>query len=199
MSISGLIVAYRYWILLPLSFVEGPIIAFIAGTLASLGYFNVYILLVFFLIRDISVDALCYATGKYTAKTSFLRRWLHRLGITDEEMEDIRLLWNHHPGKTMFFSKLSYGVAAGLIIVAGMVEMPFNSFILYGSLIALTHYGTLLFLGYFFGSAFGTASAILEKIQYIVGGGIIIFTIYYFFKKYVTRRLQEAEKQAGKK
>ncbi len=193
-SITSLIIEYRYWILLPLSFVEGPIVAFLAGTLASLGYFNIYVLAAFFLIRDVIVDLLCYSIGRFTGKTNFLRKLLHRVGVTDEEMEDIRLLWNHHPGKTMFFSKLSFGFAAALIVVAGMVRMPFNLFMLYGFLVALLQYGTLLFIGYFFGSIFGTTSAILEKIQYAVAGGILIIIAYYIFKRYVSKRLKQAEK-----
>src|SRR3989344_6373615 len=62
-ALLPLIIEYRYLILLPLSFIEGPIIAFIAGMLANLGYFNLYVLAVFFLARDVSVDLACYYLG----------------------------------------------------------------------------------------------------------------------------------------
>ena len=56
-QISQLIIEYRYFILIPLSFIEGPIVAFAAGALASLGYFNVYALAIFFFVVDMLKDA----------------------------------------------------------------------------------------------------------------------------------------------
>ena len=198
-ALTHLIIEYRYAILIPLSFVEGPIVAFFAGTLASLGYFNIYVLGAFFLVRDILVDLGCYALGRFLGKKAFIHRFLHRIHISEEDIASTRKLWHHHPGKTMFFSKLSYGVAAGFIVVAGMVEMPLNIFLLWGLLVAIMHYGTLLLLGYFFGVSFGgSIEAIFTNLQYVILGLVLIGTIYYFFKRYMSRRLRRAEDEAAK-
>lgn len=193
--IAQLIVEYRWWILIPLTFLEGPIVAFVAGTLASLGYFNVYLLFAIFFARDVSVDLGCYLLGRFAWRTAFVRRFLTRVGVTQEEIDDIRPLWANNPGKTMFFSKLSYGVAAGLIVVAGVVEMPLKKFMAWGAVIAVLHYGVLLVLGYYFGGAFGTVSQLLENISYVIGGIALVITAYYFFKRYMRRRLLRAEKE----
>lgn len=194
-AVIQLIIEYRYWILIPLSFIEGPIVAFIAGTLASVGYFNVYALGVFFLVRDVSVDLGMYALGYYGAKTAFVQKMLHRFGVTDKEMEDIKVLWNKNAGKTMFFSKLSYGVAAAFIMVAGMVQMPLKKFVFYGFIVAVLHYGTLLFLGYYLGASVGgSVSRILENIQYVLGGAILVVTAYFLFKRYINTKMRKAEK-----
>src|SRR6185436_18702154 len=180
--IMQLIIEYRYLILIPLSFVEGPIVAFFAGTLASLGYFNIYALSLFFLVRDMVVDVGCYYLGYVGEKTQWVRRLIRRLGVTDEHLDEVRSLWHHHPGKTMFLSKLSYGVAAGFIVVAGLVRMSLRKFMIYGFLVAILHYGVLLVLGYFFGTTFGgTITGILEKIPYVVGGLSIVAIAYYIF------------------
>jgi len=196
-AVSHLVIEYRYAILIPLSFLEGPIIAFIAGTLASLGYFNIYVLAVFFLARDVIVDSLCYLLGRFLGKKEMTHRFLHRIHIEEEDIHNIRKMWTKHPGTTMFFGKLSYGVAAGFIVVAGMVEMPFSQFFKWGVLIAIMHYGTLLLLGYFFGSSFGSISGILEHLQYVIGGLILLGTIYYFVKRAITRRMRVEEKKAA--
>ena len=199
-AIAHLIIEYRYWILIPLSFAEGPITAFIAGTLASLGYFNVYALGVFFLFRDVSVDLIMYALGYYGGRTAFVKRMLVRFGVTDKEMDDIKHLWNRNAGKTMFFSKLSYGVAAAFIMIAGMVEMPLKKFIGYGALVAILQYGVLLFIGYYFGASFGgSVSGILSNIQYVIGGATLIITAYLLFKRYVNKKMRAAEKEEEKK
>lgn len=196
-GVTQLIIQYRYLILLPLSFVEGPIVAFFAGTLASAGYFNIYLLGIFFLIRDVLVDFLCYLFGRFLGKKEFTHRWLHRIHITEEDITKVRYMWNTHPGKTMFFSKLSYGVAAGFIIVAGMVEMPLKKFLGWGTLIAITHYGALLLLGYFFGASFGSIANIVENIQYVIGGLIVLGTVYYFIKRSINRNMKKEEEKAA--
>ncbi|MBC7836975.1 VTT domain-containing protein [Acetobacteraceae bacterium] len=196
--ISTLILEYRYWILIPLSFVEGPIIAFIAGTLASLGYFNIYALAVFFLVRDVIVDLGMYAVGYWGGKRPFVQRWLTRWGITEKEMGEIKHLWNKNAWKTMFFSKLSYGVAAAFIMIAGTVQMPLKKFLSYGFLIAILHYGTLLVLGYYFGNSFGSVSGILENIQYVIGGGTLILSVYFIGKFYINKKMREAERAVEK-
>jgi membrane protein DedA with SNARE-associated domain len=194
-AVVDLILNYRYWILVPLSFVEGPIVAFIAGTLASVGYFNVYALGVFFLARDVVVDLAMYAVGYYGRNTRFVQWLLKKFRVTPKELEDIGKLWNRNAGKTMFFSKLSYGVAAAFIVVAGMVEMPLKKFVWYGFIIALAHYGVLLVLGYYLGASFGGSVArVLEHIQYVLGGAILVISAYFLFKRYVNNKMRQAEK-----
>jgi membrane protein DedA with SNARE-associated domain len=195
-AITELILNYRYWILIPLSFAEGPIIAFIAGTLASVGYFNVYVLGAFFIARDIIVDLAMYAVGYWGSKTKFFEKVMRRFKITTREMEDVEHLWNKNAGKTMFFSKLSYGVAAAFVMLAGVVEMPLKKFIFYGALVACAQYGVLLVLGYTLGTSFGgSVSRILDHIQYVLAGGALILTSVYVFKWYMRKKLRQAEEK----
>lgn len=198
-AVTALILEYRYWILLPLSFLEGPIVAFFAGMLASGGHFNVWALAFFFFVRDVVVDLGCYYLGYFGAHSRWIHRVLRRLGVTEAHLDEVRLLWHTHPGKTMFLSKLSYGVAAGFIVVAGLVKMPLRQFTYYGSIIALTHYGVLLFVGYFFGAAFGgTMIGLLHNIPYVVGVLSLLAVGYYIFKRRVAKKLQEEERAAAR-
>ena len=196
-TITHLIEIYRYWILVPLAFIEGPIVAFVAGGMSSLGYFNPYIALAIFLIRDVLVDTLCYYIGHFAGEKSFTKRWLAKAGVGDEQIAEIHNLWLVHGGKTMFFSKLSYGLSAGFLIVAGIVAMPFRKFFAYAITVAVLQYGVLFVVGYYFINSFGTVANILDKIQYAVLGITLIATLYFAFKWYMRKRLiaaEEAEK-----
>lgn len=198
-GVLQLILEYRYWILIPLSFVEGPIVAFFAGTLAAGGYFNIWGLAIFFLIRDMAVDLFCYWVGYVGANTGWINRLIRRLGVTDGHLDEVRTLWRKHPGKTMFLSKLSYGVAAGFIVVAGLVRSNLRQFAWYGFLTAIAHYGVLLFVGYFFGASFGgSILVVLENIPLVLGALTTIAIGYYFFKRYMSKKLEQAEAQAGR-
>ena len=168
-DITHLIIQYRYWILVPLAIIEGPIVAFISGTLAALGYFNIYVLALFFFLRDMGMDAIYYYTGFFGARTRFAKYMLEKIHIDSDGLQKLKLVWERYPAKTMFIGKLSYGIAQAFIVVAGMVHMSLRKFFTYGAMAAVAQYGTLLFVGYFFGNAFGgTTSAIVQNVQYFI-------------------------------
>lgn len=195
--ITELILQYRYWILIPLSLIEGPVVAFVAGTLASIGLFNMYFLIALFFIRDVGLDIVYYAIGHFGGRTAFAERMLTKLGITDDHVEEVRLLWVRRPGWTMLIGKLSYGIASAFIVVAGMVKMPFSVFLRYGILVAILQYGVLLFAGYFLGESFGGSIApIISNVQYVIAFAAIAISGYYILSWRMRRKLLETKREA---
>ena len=189
-NIAHLIIEYRYWILVPAAVIEGPIVAFIAGTLASLGYFNIYALIAFFFVRDIGMDAIYYYSGYFGGRSAFVKRMLAKMSMDEARLDELRLVWEQHPAKTMFIGKLSYGIAQAFIVTAGVVKMSIRKFFSYGALAAIAQYGTLLLVGYFFGNAFGgSTSVIVANIQYVIAGGTLILSGYYVFRWHIRQHL----------
>lgn len=198
---AHLIIEYRYLILIPIALIEGPIVAFIAGTLASLGYFNVYELAIFFFLRDVGMDAIYYCIGYFGAKTRFAQRMLARVRVTDDHLDGVRKLWEHHPLSTMFIGKLSYGVGSTFVTVAGMVRFRFSTFFKYGAIVAIVQYWSLLALGYFYGNTFGgSISNVLSNIQYVIGAVGIVISIYYIFSwRMRAKFMKETEEEETKR
>lgn len=195
-SITTIVIEYRYWILVPLSFLEGPVVAFVAGTLAAAGYFNIYALALLFFVRDVGLDGVYYAIGFYGAGTRLAQRLMAKLGITKDHLSEVEKLWEHHPAQTMFLGKLSYGIASAFIVVAGVVKMPLRLFFGYGVLVVITQYGTLLLLGYYFGNVLGgNITKILENVQYAVGGLTLMIGLYYIGSRYMRSRFMKEEQQ----
>ncbi len=194
--ITELILQYRYWILIPLTFIEGPVVAFVAGTLASAGIFNMYFLAVLFFVRDVGLDIVYYAIGHFGGRTAFAKRMLAKIGVTEDHLEDVRVLWERRPGWTMFIGKLSYGIASAFIVVAGMVKMPFSLFLKYGILVAILQYGVLLFAGYFLGESLGgSITHILSNVQYAIAAVALAISAYYIFSWYMRKKFLEREKE----
>ena len=194
--ITELILQYRYWILVPLSLIEGPVVAFAVGILASLGYFNVYILAAFFFVRDVGLDGVYYATGHFGGRTNFAKRMLTKIGVTTDHLEQVRVLWTKRPGWTMFIGKLSYGIAPALIIVAGMVKMPLSKFFKYGIIVAVLQYGVLLFAGYFLGASLGgNIVQIINNVGYVIAFAAIVISGYYIFSWYMRKKFLKTEKE----
>jgi membrane protein DedA with SNARE-associated domain len=196
--ITELILQYRYWILIPLSLIEGPVVAFVAGTLAALGFFDIFFLAGLFFVRDVGLDGIYYAIGHFGGRTAFAERMLTKIGITDDHLEQVRLLWVRRPGWTMFIGKLSYGIASAFIVVAGMVKMPLSKFFVYGSIVAILQYGTLLLLGYFLGASFGgNIARIISNVQYVIAFAAITISGYYLFTWYMRKKLLKVDTSVG--
>jgi membrane protein DedA with SNARE-associated domain len=188
-SIANLLIQYRYTILIPAAIIEGPIVAFVSGTLASLGYFNIYVLAVFFFARDMVMDGIYYTLGFFGSRTAFAKRMLQKMDMQEQQLGELRRVWEEHPAKTMFIGKLSYGIAQAFIVVAGVVKMDLRKFFAYGALAAVSQYGVLLAVGYFFGNAFGgTTTAIVENIQYVIAGSTLILGGYYIFRWHIRKK-----------
>lgn len=194
--ITQVILQYRYWILIPLSLIEGPIVAFVAGTLASFGYFNIYFLAALFFVRDVGLDGVYYAIGHFGGRTTFAERMLAKIGITDDHLEKVRVLWEKRPFTTMFLGKLSYGIASAFIVVAGMVKMPLKTFFKYGIVVAILEYGTLLFAGYFLGESLGGKIVrVIENAQYVIAFAAIVITAYYLLSWYMRKKFLKVDKE----
>lgn len=192
---TQLILQYRYWILIPLSFIEGPVVAFVAGTLAAVGYFNIYFLAALFFVRDVGLDGVYYAIGHFGGRTAFAKRMLNKIGITTDHLEQVRILWEKKPFWTMFIGKLSYGIASAFIVVAGTVKMPLRLFFKYGIIVAILQYGILLFAGYFLGASLGgNIVTIIENVQYVIAFAAIVISGYYIFSWYMRKKFLKEDR-----
>lgn len=188
-DVFALLHTYSYWILIPISLIEGPVVAFIAGTLAAAGYFDIYILALLFFISDMGKDGFYYTLGHFGTKTTLAQKFLGKIGVTESHFEEVRLVWEKHPLRTMFFGKLAYGIATGFIVLAGAIRMKLSTFFAYGAIVATLQYGVLLLLGFFFGSVLGgTITHLIQNIQYAIGGITLVAGLYYFTTWQIRRR-----------
>ena len=186
--IADLLLQYRYWLLIPLSILEGPVVCFLAGSLAASGYFNIYLLGFYFLYRDLFMDTLFYSFGFYGSKSNLVQRFMKRFNISKSDITKVKQAWEKYPARTMFIGKLSYGLAAMFIALAGTVHMRLKKFYTYGMLVAVSQYWILLILGYFFGrSMHGTAANIVQTVEYLTAGATFFAAVYYFFTWFIRR------------
>lgn len=194
-AITGFILHYGYWILVPLAFLEGPIVAVNAGILSSLGYFNIFVVVAIFLFRDLSLDAVLYAVGHFGNRGDLVKRYAAKIGITEEHWSIVDRLWEEHPSKTMFLSKLAYGISAPFIISAGLSGMSYQRFWFYAIQVSLIQYGGLTLLGYFFGSSYNLIAAGVKGLELLALGAVVLSVGIFFFSKHMQRRLLAEEKK----
>ena len=173
-----------FLILFLLAFVEGPIITVIAGFLSSLGHLNIFIAYAVIVCGDVFGDIMYYSFGYY-GREKFIERWGHYLGITMERIKRLEEHFKEHSGKTILFGKWTHAIGFAILLVAGIVKMPFRKFVWINFVGSLPKSLVFLLIGYYFGQAyqqidkyFGYATLSMFFVIILVAG------IYLFVKKY---------------
>jgi membrane protein DedA with SNARE-associated domain len=141
---------HGYWIMLPLMIIEGPVATLIAAMLASLGAFNVFVVLIFSIAGDIIGDIILYGLGhKYGM--AFVRNGGKYMGITEKLVLKMEKYFKRHGGKTIFAVKSTTGLCWTTFVAAGIVKMDFKKFVKYSFLGGIVWSGFLVAMGYFYG------------------------------------------------
>ncbi|HEX7586074.1 MAG TPA: DedA family protein, partial [Patescibacteria group bacterium] len=141
---------YGYWIMLPLMIIEGPVATIMAAMLASLGAFNVFIVLIFSIAGDIIGDVILYGLG-YKYGLGFVRHIGKYIGITEKLVLRMEKYFAQHGGKTIFAVKSTTGLCWATFVAAGIVKMDFKKFVRYSLLGGVIWSGFLVIMGYFYG------------------------------------------------
>lgn len=191
-AIIHTLLIYRYPMLILLALLEGPVVSLTGGFLASLGYLNLWLVVIILVGKDIAVDAVYYALGYFGTRGDIARRFGRKIGVLEHHWDLVQALWRDHPFRTMFVSKLSYGLSLPFMVSAGLTRMPYRRYWLYAAEVALLQYAALVFVGYFFGSRIGAAHFnLINGIQYLIAGIFLIWTTLYIMRSFVTKRLRK--------
>lgn len=161
---------YGYFIMLPLMILEGPVATIIAATMAALGAFNVFIVLILSISGDMIGDIILYGLG-YKFGMGFVSRVGKYIGITEKLVNRMKKYFEHHGGKTIFAVKSTTGLCWATFTAAGIVKMKFKKFVLHSFLGGIVWSSFLVMMGYFYGYLWR------EIKQYIEWAGWIIFIV----------------------
>ena len=105
--------------------IEGPVATIMAATLAALGAFNVFIVLIFSISGDIIGDVILYWLG-YRYGISFVNKIGKYIGITEKLVLKMEKYFERHGRTTIFAVKSTTGLCWATFTAAGIVKMDFN-------------------------------------------------------------------------
>ena len=187
---------YGYWVMLPLMTLEGPVATLIAATLAALGAFNVFIVLILSIIGDMLGDIILYGLG-YKYGMGFVRRVGKYIGITENLVTRMEKYFIRHGGKTIFVVKSTTGLCWATFTAAGIVKMPFKKFVLYSFLGGIVWSSFLVIMGYFYGYLWREISKNIKWIGWVVSiVAIITYIVITLYKKWKSKKLLENNNQS---
>ncbi len=178
------LIKYKYLVLFPLAFFEGPIVALAVGFLLSIGVLSIVPSIILLVLGDVVPDTMYYYIGRFGKKKRF----------AEKRLELLKDLWGRHPRKTMFFSKLAYGLSIPFLISAGMIGMPYWTFIERAVPVTLFQYGSLMAVGYFFGSSYESATKYVSEVGIVMAILLIVFvTGFWYMKSYASKQIKTME------
>lgn len=180
-----------YWgypLMLLLMTLEGPIVTILSAFLASMGYFNVFVVFGLSVLGDVLGDIVLYFIG-YFGGHRIIPKAQKFLAIRDSVVEKLKAKFHENSGKIIFYVKSTTGLSYITFITAGSLRMHLLKFVKYSILGGLVWSSFLVVTGYFFGYAADRIS------QYIKFAGIIILAcaVVFFigFALYKKRQAKE--------
>jgi membrane-associated protein len=169
-----LLTNYGYFILFPISVIEGPIITIIAGFLSSLGIMNVFIAYAVVMAGDVVGDSGLYWIGRLGG--SFFSRYFKK---QNEKIERVKEYFTTHQQKAIALSKIFHGIGITGLLAAGSLKVPYKRYITICFLTTAAQSVVLITVGVLFGHAYIQLNRYLNyyAAATIVIGLILIFII----------------------
>ena len=189
-----LIEQYRYIVLFPLAMFEGPVVSLMIGFLIHQGFLSLVPSFAILMLGDLIPDSVYYAIGRYGNHKNVVQKYSSKSKIISSNFAIAEKLWLHNPKKTMFLSKLAYGLSTIFLISAGMVKMPFRKFVSYALPVTVFQYSIILALGYFLGKSYYSALPYISYGGYIIAGILVAFIIGYIATlRYARKKIEAME------
>src|SRR4051812_23075448 len=104
-AMSALLLHYKYALLIPLGFLEGPIIAMICGVLIHLGSLSLVPAFSILYCVDLAGDTMWYWLGRLRGQW-FIHRFGRYVSLTEERVDTVMKIFRKYHVGILFFSKL---------------------------------------------------------------------------------------------
>lgn len=194
-EIVDLLLKYKYLILFPIAFLEGPAIAVIAGFLIAMKVMTFWPVYAILVAANIIGDVVYYLIGRLVPRNK-LDNTLRFFRIKDSQVKKAEKVFHKNRRTAIILGKVTHAIGAIFLIVAGMLKIPFREYIGMGLTVELPKALLFVFIGYYFGR---TVSNLDQVINYSIGGFLIftlvVIAIVHFVGKYTDSKVEKLEKE----
>ena len=181
-QIIALLTTYKYFFLLPISIMEGPVVSTIAGFLVSTGILNPFITYLILMAGDMLGDSIYYLIGRFGGRP-FVRKWGRYFGLDENKLLRTEEHFKNHAKKTLFFGK-TQAWGAVILAAAGLAKMPYPRYMWLNFLGSILKVFVFLLLGYYFGKAYTVLNQYMGLYTAISLVAIAMaLTLYFILKR----------------
>lgn len=187
---------YKYLILFPLAALEGPVVSLVVGFLIYGRYLDFFPAFGILILGDLIPDTAYYLLGRFGEKKKIIEKYGNNSKFISNNYEIVKKLWENHGFKTMFFSKLAYGLSTPFLISAGFANIPPRKFISFALPVTLFQYAVLMAIGYYLGRSYELAIVYVKDVQLVFAALIVAAVfVYIIFYKYAERQISKMENE----
>jgi membrane protein DedA with SNARE-associated domain len=160
---------------------ESPVI--LAGYASQKLWLDYKIAFLVCLVSAIIGDNIGYMIGRKGGRPLLLRYGKY-VGLNEEKLARLEGFFERYGDKTVFIARFVAGLRWAAGPLSGAAKMPFPRFLFFNATGALVWVFIMTQLGYQLASNLDYVIALVAKAKIIIiGGGIIAFIAYYFYKK----------------
>lgn len=182
------LIAYGYWIAVPIMVLEGPIITIVMGFLSSLGFFNILIVICLGVISDLVSDTIYYWSGYHGGPKVLAKLKIPQVQ-DNQSLQKLKQRFEDHPGKIYFSAKVLTGIAHSTFVLAGVTRINYAKVLKYSIPGGIVWSTGLAVLGYYFGRQATTINQFLTRTGIVMFSLLVLFLLYKFwFGKYLARK-----------
>lgn len=120
-----LLLHYAYPLMIPLSLIEGPMVALAGGAATAAGRINPVLVFAIVMGGGLFQDVAYYGLGRWACRSDRIRRWIERMKSVKQVLAPLKAAWRERMFLTLLASKFAYGLYAPILVTAGMTKAPF--------------------------------------------------------------------------
>ncbi len=185
---SSFLQGQGYLLFFLLMIIEGPIVNAAGGFLASLGFFNVWIILILAVFADTVADLGFYFMGFY-GKKALIRKFKNKL--SSKKIESINEHLSKNSSKTITAIKLSPLLAGPGLAMVGASKISFYKFIIVGTIVNILIGLFFTFIGYYFGYAFDKIVSYFNLASGLIALIILLSIFIPFISRYLLKKVSK--------
>lgn len=200
-QILSILSSRSYFLLFIILLVEGPIIGFIASHLASLGFLNIFLVLIVYFLGDFVGDVLHYLFGLLLVKTHnhFLKDKFKKLSnlFKSKNINSINKLVENNLFLSLVVIKLTPPISSLGLISLGVRKTNFVRFIKNTAIVCLMIEIPIVFLGYFTGltaEVFLKSRTIYERLTFFLLVLVICIYLLHLLRNYISKKIISKKK-----
>ena len=159
----NLLYQHRYIFAFLGAFFEGTFIMLLAGVLYKFGYFNFWGLFAVLLAGYFLNGVGWYLLGRFGGNT-IMEKWVKRFRLGRKIADKLEDYFKEHSIKTIFITRVTYGLSMYTLIIAGTLKMAWKKFFSVNLAASLGWVIVMVGLGYGFGASYRALSIITKSI-----------------------------------
>ncbi len=172
-SLLQLLYEHRYVFAFLAAMLEGTFIMVLGGVLFKFGYFNLWHLFAVLVIGYFLNGVFWYLVGRLGG-TQIIEKFIKRFKTGKRIMNRIEEYFNNHSVKTLFLTRITYGIGMFTFMIAGSLKMKWKKFAPINLLATITWVLIVGAIGYGFGASLQSLGNVTKGITI----GIIAIIIF---------------------